>query len=131
MKSRALAMLGRYREADEVNFNLLNNYDTYASDAKVLYTVAIINELHTSDPGLEFMKILVAIKPKYNHGILTLRMLMKRRHMLLEASQECQLVDDFNSDMKQEEFDAKLKQARQTDNVATRILVNCIKCLSV
>ena len=131
VKSRALAMLGRYREADEVNFNLLNNYDTYASDAKVLYTVAVINELHTSDPGLEFMKILVAIKPKYDHGILTLRMLMKRRHMLLEASQECQLVEGFNSDMKQEEFDAKLKQARQTDNVATRILVNCIKCLSV
>lgn len=131
VKSRALYMLGRYSEADDVNGKLLTYFDYDAPDAKMLYTVAMINELHTSDPGIEFMKTLVKIKPKYDNGILAMRILLKRRNITLKSNEECELVEAFNSDMSEAEFDAKLKQSRQTDNVATRILVNCIKGLSV
>lgn len=115
IKSRSLFKLERYSEADEVNRKLTDYYDAKSPDLKVVYMVAILNELYVGDPGLQIMKTLVESKPKYDKGIIAFRMLMKRHNLMLDAipEHENQLVDAFNSDLSQEEFDTMLKKSRQ------------------
>ena len=115
VKSRALAMLGRYREADEVNVQIGENYDAEVPDAKVAYMVSMLNELHIGDPGVNIMRSLVDIRPKYDHGICALRRLMKRRGITLDSSEENELVEAFNSDCTEEDFDALLKKCRKEE----------------
>lgn len=98
-------------------------------DAKVLYMVAVLNELHTKDPGLNLMQKLVEIRPKYDNGIAKLRFLMQRKNLKLGTSSDstCELIEDFNSDMSQEEFMIKLKTAREGAPKAVAILQRRIK----
>ncbi|MEE0689713.1 MAG: AAA family ATPase, partial [Bacteroidaceae bacterium] len=112
VKSRALAMLGRYKEADEVNVLIGDTFDMATPDAKVLYMIAMLNEMHIGDPGLELMGRLVEAKPKYDKGIHAMRMLMRRHSIMLDSPQESELVDAFNSDMDEKAFDALLKECR-------------------
>lgn len=127
VKSRALAMLGRYKEADEVNVLMGDVFDMATPDAKVLYMIAMLNELHIGDPGLGLMQKLVEAKPKYDRGILALRMLMKRHGIQLETLQESELIDAFNSDMSEEEFAALLKVERENEPKAVNYLIRRIK----
>lgn len=127
VKSRALAMLGRYKEADEVNVLMGDVFDMATPDAKVLYMIAMLNELHIGDPGLGLMQKLVEAKPKYDRGILALRMLMKRHGIQLETLQESELIDAFNSDMSEEEFAALLKVERENEPKAVSYLIRRIK----
>lgn len=127
VKSRALAMLGRYKEADEVNVLMGDVFDMATPDAKVLYMIAMLNELHIGDPGLGLMQKLVEAKPKYDRGVLALRMLMKRHGIQLETLQESELIDAFNSDMSEEEFAALLKVERENEPKAVSYLIRRIK----
>lgn len=127
VKSRALTMLGRYNEADVVNVRMGDVFNMATPDAKVLYMIAMLNELHVGDPGLTLMGKLVEARPKYDQGIHALRLLMKRKGMQLIALQESELVDAFNSDMSREEFDALLKEKRATSPKAVSYLVLRIK----
>lgn len=49
-------MLERYQEADEVNVQIGDIFDMSTPDAKVLYQIAMLNELHVGDPGLNLMQ---------------------------------------------------------------------------
>ena len=129
VKSRCLAKLGRYEEADAVNVLLAETFDMSTPDCKVLYMIAMLNEQHIGDPGLAYMQQLIAARPKYNKAILSLRLLMKRKGlMLVKASDEPrELVDDFNSDMPEDEFAQKLVIAREKAPKAVDYLLRLIR----
>jgi len=129
VKSRCLAKMERYQEADAVNVLMGEVFDMSTPDAKVLYSIAILNELHIGDPGLNLMQQLIAAKPKYNKGILSLRQLMKRKGLVLvkKSEEPRELVDDFNSDMPEPEFAQKLQTTREKAPKAVDYLLRLIK----
>ena len=115
VKSRCLFMLKRYKEADGVNTELLNMLDLHAPDAKVLYMVAVVNEMYIGDPGLSLMCKVVSAHPRYDRAILTLRMLMRHARAKLERTSEVdnqELIDAFNADVSDEDFLSMLKSCR-------------------
>ena len=127
IKSRALAKLGRYAEADEVNMELADEFDMATPDLKALYMIAMLNELHINDPGLNLMQMIVEARPKYDQGILTMRMLMKRHNILIESPVDSELVDAFNSGMKDAEFASRLKESRERAPKSVTHLIQRIK----
>jgi hypothetical protein len=129
VKSRCLAKLERYEEADAVNVLMGDVFDMSTPDTKVLYMIAMLNELHIGDNGLNLMQHLIAVRPKYNKGILSLRQLMKRKGLVLVKTSDDprELVDDFNSEMSDEEFAQKLKTAREKAPKAVEYLLRLIK----
>ena len=129
VKSRCLEKLERYEEADAVNVLMGDVFDMSTPDAKVLYSIAMLNELHIGDPGLNLMQELIKARPKYNKGILSLRYLMKRKGLVLVKSsdEKRELVDDFNSDMPEEEFSEKLVTAREKAPKAVEYLLRLIR----
>ncbi len=129
VKSRCLAKLERYEEADAVNVLMGDVFDMSTPDAKVLYMIAMLNELHIGDNGLSLMQELIKAKPKYDKGILSLRFLMKRKGLaLVKTSDDSrELVDDFNSDIAEEEFARKLTTAREKAPKAVEYLLRLIK----
>ena len=129
VKSRCLTKLERYMEADAVNVLMGDVFDMSTPDAKVLYSIAMLNELHIGDPGLNLMQELIKARPRYNKGILSLRQLMKQKGLgLVKKSDEPrELVDDFNSDMPEEDFAQKLQTAREKAPKAVDYLLRLIK----
>ena len=129
VKSRCLAKLERYDEADAVNVLMGDVFDMSTPDVKVLYMIAMLNELHVGDNGLNLMQELIKAKPKYNKGILSLRYLMKRKGMGLVKSSDDprELVDDFNSDITEDEFASKLFEAREKAPKAVEYLLRLIR----
>jgi len=129
VKSRCLAKLERYEEADAVNVLMGDVFDMSTPDTKVLYMIAMLNELHIGDNGLNLMQELIKAKPKYDKGILSLRFLMKRKGLVLVKTSDDprELVDDFNSDITGEEFAQKLKTAREKAPKAVEYLLRLIK----
>jgi hypothetical protein len=119
----------RYQEADAVNVLMGEVFDMSTPDAKVLYSIAMLNEMHIGDPGLNLMQQLIAAKPKYNKGILSLRQLMKRKGLVLvkKSEEPRELVDDFNSDMPEPEFAQKLQTTREKAPKAVDYLLRLIK----
>lgn len=133
IKSRALAKLDRYKEADMVNNQLAETFEFATPDTKTLYMVAMVNELHIGDPGIALMKNLVDILPKYDTSIVALRTLMQRKGMKLTESSDapCELVIDFNSDCSDDEFKEKLKDCRKTSSKSVVLLQKRIKALNI
>ena len=129
VKSRCLAKMERYQEADAVNVLMGDVFDMSTPDAKVLYLIAMLNELHIGDPGLNLMQELIKARPKYNKGILSLRNLMKRKGLVLMKTSDDprELVDDFNSDLPEEEFSQKLVTAREKAPKAVEYLLRLIR----
>ncbi len=129
VKSRCLAKLERYQEADAVNVLMGDVFDMSTPDAKVLYMIAVLNEMHIGDPGLNLMQELIKARPKYDKGILSLRLLMKRKGLSLVKTSDDprELVDDFNSDIANEEFAQKLATAREKAPKAVEYLLRLIR----
>ena len=129
VKSRCLAKLERYQEADAVNVLMGDVFDMSTPDVKVLYMIAMLNEMHVGDPGLNLMQELLKVRPKYDKGILSFRYLMKRKGLLLvKASDDPrELVDDFNSDITEEEFAQRLRTAREKAPKAVEYLLRLIR----
>ena len=130
IKSRALVKLNRYLEADEINGQLAELFEMGTPDVKVLYMIAMVNELYVDDPGMEMMQKLVEARPKYDKGILSLRMLMQKNGVTLIklTDNNSELVDVFNSDMTRVEFKETLKTARKNSPKAVTYLIRRIKC---
>ncbi|MCQ2111200.1 MAG: hypothetical protein MJY79_06880, partial [Bacteroidaceae bacterium] len=98
-------------------------------DAKVLFMIAMLNEMHIGDPGLDLMRKLVEARPKYDLGILALRTLMQKHGLKLDklSDNNCELVDIFNSDATEDEFLAQLKVCREKAPKAVSYLIIRIK----
>ena len=77
--------------------------------------IAMVNELYVGDSGIDLMKMVVELRPKYDNSIVALLTLMQRKGLKLTESSEapCELVLDFNSEMSTDEFREKLKQTRK------------------
>lgn len=133
VKSRALVKLERYKEADNVNSLMAESFDATSPDAKIIYMIAIVNELYMGEFGIDLMTKLVEFRPKYDNGILALRMLMQRKGLKLteSANSPCELVGDFNSNMSEEDFLEKLRVCRKDSRQSIKILMRQIKSLSV
>ena len=129
VKSRCLTKLERYQEADAVNVLMGDVFDMSTPDVKVLYSIAMLNELHIGDPGMNLMQELIKARPKYNKGILSLRHLMKRKGLVLakKSDEPRELVDDFNSDMPEDDFLQKLVTAREKAPKAVEYLLRLIR----
>ena len=129
VKSRCLAKMERYQEADAVNVLMGDVFDMSMPDAKVLYMIAMLNELYIGDPGLNLMQELIKVKPRYDKGILSLRYLMKRKGLALVKTSDAprELVDDYNSEMTEEEFAQHLANAREKAPKAVEYLLRLIK----
>ena len=129
VKSRSLAKLKRYDEADAVHVLMGDVFDMTMPDAKLLYSIAMLNELHIGDNGLNLMQELIKVRSKYNRGILSLRYLMKRKGLVLVKTTDDprELVDDFNSDITDEEVAQKLVIAREKAPKAVEYLLRLIK----
>ena len=131
VKSRALANLELYDEADDVNAVIGDGLDLERPDAKSLYMIAMLNETHIGDPGLNLMKHLVLARPEYNNGVVALRTLTKKYGLQLGGEQECELVGAFNSDVENEEFVELLKKCRAEAPKSVTYLMAAIKKLRV
>jgi tetratricopeptide (TPR) repeat protein len=129
VKSRCLEKQERYEEADRVNAGIAETFEVNVPDAKVLYAMAMLNELHIGDPGLAIMQMLVDAKPKYDRGVVSMRMLMRRHQLTLPAKQDCGMVDLFNSDMSDHDFAARLKEGRKKSPKEVNYLVGRIRKL--
>ena len=129
VKSRCLVKMEQYQEADAVNVLMGDVFDMATPDVKVLYSIAMLNELHIGDPGLNLMQQLIAVRPKYNKAILSLRHLMKRKGLTLvkKSNEARELVDDFNSNIAEDEFLQKLLTARKKAPKAVGYLLQLIK----
>lgn len=129
IKSRCLACLGRYDEADAVNTILGNDLDLAIPDAKSLFMIAVVNELHTQDPGLLLMQKLLRAKPKYDHGIVKLRNLMKLKcvPLLMPSGERCDIEIAFNSDLSDEDFSSMLAKARKVVPKSVQALLRDIR----
>lgn len=127
VKSRAFALLERYKEANEVNALMRDVFDMETPDAKMLYMIAMLNELHVEEPGLCLMQKLVEVRPQYDRGICAMRMLMKRKGVKLDSLQKCELIDAYNSDMSDGDFGVLLKECRSTAPKLVRYLLRRIK----
>ena len=127
VKSRAFALLERYKEANEVNALMRDVFDMETPDAKMLYMIAMLNELHVEEPGLCLMQKLVEVRPQYDRGICAMRMLMKRKSVKLDSLQKCELIDAYNSDMSDDDFGVLLKECRSTAPKQVRYLLRRIK----
>ncbi len=133
IKSRALVKLERYKEANDVNAILGNMFEMDTPDAKLLYMVAMVNELYVGIPGIEMMCKLVEIRPKYDNGIVALRSLMHRKEQKLTESSDnpCELIFDFNSELTSDEFTEKLRQARKNAPKSIILLQRKIRALAI
>lgn len=127
IKSRALTKLRRYKDADQVNALLTEMFCMETPDAKILYMTAMLNGMHIGDPCLGIMRKLVEIRPKYNHGFIAMRKLMKCNGVMLNSGTQSDLVDAFNSDISDEDFFNTLVMCREKAPMAVAHLIRCIK----
>lgn len=129
VKSRAQVKQEMYADADETNCLLANMFEMATPDAKVLFMIAMVNEMHMGEPGLDLMRRLIEARPKYDIGIVALRTLMQSHDMKLDKLSEnnCELVDLFNSDATEKEFLAQLKACREKAPKAVSYLIRRIK----
>lgn len=129
VKLRCLVKLGRYSEAGDVSSLIGDVLEKAIPDAKNLYQIGVLNELHLEEPGLKPMQHLIAVRPKYNRGILTLRNMMKRKDLLLVKTfdEPRELVDDFNSDISDKDFAQKLVTCREKAPKEVEYLLRMIR----
>lgn len=128
IKSRSLAKLERYNEADSVNDIIGEEFEFSTPDLKILYMIAVINELYIGDPGIEILSRLVKESPNYKKAILTLRSLMKRKGEMLGSSEEdnAELINAFDSELSDEEFETMLDESIKNNKDAYQHLTKKI-----
>ena len=110
IKARALTLLGKFKEADEINIDLVKALDG-EFDAKIYYEVALLNETQLEDPGLEIMQSVVSNRPEYENSILKLRFLIKKNGINLNIpdDNDNELISLYNSGIPDEELKNRLK----------------------
>ena len=113
LKARALAKMGKMKEADSIHVDLLNllGYDV---DKKTWFAVGCVNET-IGDPGLKILKELYEIYPNYFPAVEALQRFSRKRNKSLDKSDNL-LVKAFNSDKTGARF-AKLYHNADSDQL--------------
>lgn len=103
-------------ESGKAVYQLLSHYN-YDEAAKQ-YLLLVLKKAESGD-----------IKEAIQQAILSLRELMKRKGMVLvkTSNEPRELVDDFNSDMPEEDFAQKLQMAREKAPKAVEYLRRTIR----
>lgn len=127
IKARALTLLGRYQEADSVNIEMVKCLDG-EFDAKTYYEVALLNETHLDDPGMEIMQSVVKYRPEYDNSIILLRIFMKKKGLTLTDSDdnENEIVTLFNSGISDDEMTNQLRTSRLNNKEVYRAFVKLL-----
>lgn len=128
IKSRCLTLLERFQEADNVHEQLCEYFDADSPDAKMLYNIALVNELYTHDPGVGLMQALLKAHPRYRPAVKAMHIFLHRRGIELTSEEECQkFVKLFNSELDEEKF---MKSLENIDLPFPQItaLLSKIKC---
>lgn len=102
VKARCYAMLGNNSEADVLHVQLSNIIGKDA-DLKVYYAVSMLNEI-IGDPGLGILQTVFNVQPKYMTCLKSLRKLMHQKNIKLTANDENELMNQFNSEITDDEF---------------------------
>lgn len=102
VKARCYAMLGNNSEADALHVQLSNIIGKDA-DLKVYYAVSMLNEI-IGDPGLGILQTVFKVQPKYMTCLKSLRKLMHQKNIKLTANDENELMNQFNSEITDDEF---------------------------
>lgn len=102
VKARCYAMLGNNSEADALHVQLSNIIGKDA-DLKVYYAVSMLNEI-IGDPGLGILQTVFNVQPKYMTCLKSLRKLMHQKNIKLTANDENELMNQFNSEITDDEF---------------------------
>lgn len=127
VKARSLTKLERYAEADAVYEELAEKLDLSMPDVKILYSMAMHNEMNIGISGIGCMSRVVYDRRKYDHGILAFREMMKRRGLkIAEPSSRNGLLQAFDSEISDEDFASQLKMCRKKNHQAVSGLVNRI-----
>lgn len=131
LKARALTKLGRYAEADAVNEALSQLFDSDVPDLNIVYEIAMLNEMHLDEPGLELLQILILLNTQYDGGIIALRNVMKHKHLSLSIDNDHSnmLVEAFNSEINPDAFAQQLKEARIQSPESVTTLIDLIKAM--
>lgn len=116
VKSRCLAMLGKYSEADSVNVVLAERMSK-AYDAKVYFTVATVNK-QIGDPYLSTIQNVIHHFPHYTTAIVKLRAMMHSDNIPLLTQDSNVLVDAFNGGIDEESFVALLTETDENTKKA-------------
>lgn len=104
IKSRCLAELERWKEADSANEEILQILSLdFDKDQKTIYHMAIVNE-HIGDPSLDYLKLILKYQGMYVPAVLELRRQMKASGACLSCSEENEYVEAFNSDLSDDEL---------------------------
>lgn len=129
IQSRCLACLGRFKDADTANVEMINKRDIVL-DAKALFNLSVINE-RIGDSCLEYMQTLIRTRKKYDNGIVAMRSMMKKQNVKLTvpAGEESSDIENaFNSSMKADVFKVLLRKTRKTQpKEAARLVSHILK----
>lgn len=127
IQARAYAMKEDWKTADEVHCLILDQLkDRF--DAKLYFTASVVNEMHTSDNGLNIMQYVINRRPNYLNGVVVLRKLMQRKNLQLknESQKVNTLIDAFNSDMSPEAFYSRIEETVLEDSKTYEELIKNI-----
>lgn len=127
IKARALEKLGQYKEADDIFVIIFDKFDKNTPDIKMMYAAAMLNERHTKDPGLPILQMIVDLKPAYLRTICDIRVLAKEKDIKLITQENNEIIKIFNSDITNEEFSKKLREAHHLSENNIEILRKCIR----
>ena len=129
VKSRCLSLLGRWKEADELNSQIIEILDGKL-DLKTYYYVALLNELHCGDPGLGILQALLKDHTDYLPIMESIRTIMQLRGITLsygkEEEQTPALIQCFNSSASNEEFMLQLTETKEQHPEEYEVLVDTI-----
>jgi len=114
VKARAYALLEQWENADLLNVQLVQSLND-EFDAKSYYQIAVVNELHTNDPGLGIMQKVIKNCPHYYKAVIKLREIMQMKSLKLKDEEEDTITGQFNSDLSSAEFESILVKARKDE----------------
>lgn len=126
IKVRCLARMGKWAEADEVNSQMNLEPVIKQGNMKILYEVAIVNNV-VGDGAAYILQYILDSRPNYSHGIITLRGMMKDEHKKLDAGEDNSLTIMFDSDASDEEFGQQLDSMRQSSPKTVKLLMKAIR----
>ena len=117
VKSRCLAELGRWKDADAANVEIMQILGLdYDKDMKNIFNLALVNA-HIGDPCLDYLKLLLKFQPNYMPVLLELRRQLKETGKKLETDETNDVLTAFASDMTDEELVAVLSAKENAKDV--------------
>jgi hypothetical protein len=131
IKTRALTLLGRYKEADELNVDMVDMINPenggQGYDPKIRYSLVEVN-MQVGDPYLNYLQSIIQLQPNYLPAIKRLAEYMKREGKQLQLAEGYELPElaKLQNEATVEEFMNKLSAALTDDKEAFNDYIKAI-----